>query len=125
MARTAAPGPSRGGGDGGRPPRRPDPAKLPLPLTEEEDEEQGVEEEIDEEPVGYRVQCLACKRWIRRTVGLERHSPRCVGDRGFRGNFACTYRGCGARRSFYHDLVRHYRNAHSKRIPLAIRNYVP
>jgi len=120
---SAAPGGS--GGNGGRdPPRQPAPAPNVPDNAEEEDEEVGREE--DEAPQGRRIQCQTCMRWVLRVVGLERHRPKCVGYRRFRGDFPCVFPGCAVRRSYYHDLTKHWRKKHPERpIPNTIRNYVP
>jgi hypothetical protein len=75
---------SAAGGSGGRrdgddePPRGPPPpVDVPEDQEEVEDEEAGSEE--DEPQIGRRVQCQTCMRWVLRSVGLERHAPKCVG----------------------------------------------
>lgn len=127
MADIASAAGGSGGGrrDGDEPPRGPPPpVDVPEDQEEVEDEEAGSEE--DEPQIGRRIQCQTCMRWVLRSVGLERHAPKCVGYRRFKGDFACTFPGCHSRRSYFHDLTKHYRKKHPGRpIPQAIRNYTP
>ena len=126
MATTA--GGSAGGSGGGLPPRKPEPpANIPDDAEDEEveDEEVGIHGSDNSSPPGRRVQCLVCQRWILRSVGLGRHAGKCVGPRHFSGNFACVSPGCHVRRSYFHDLTKHWRKAHEGPIPAAIRAYIP
>ena len=115
---------SAGGSGGGQPPKKPTPPQdAPDDDDDVEDEEVGNPE--DDVPVGRRIQCPTCLRWVLRSVGLARHAAKCVGHRRFSGNFACVFPGCVARRSYYHDLTKHWRNTHPGNVPDAIRAYVP
>ena len=68
-----------GGSGGGLPPQKPNIPQDAPDDDEVEDEEVGNRE--DDVPVGRRVQCPTCLRWVLRAVGLERHAPKCVGYR--------------------------------------------
>ena len=121
----AAAGGSGGGAGGGLPPRKPDPPANNGSDDEEEDEEAGVHGSDNSSPPGRRVQCDVCLRWVLRSVGLERHANKCVGHRRFSGNYACVSPGCKVRRSYFHDLTKHWRKSHEGPVPDAIKAYIP
>jgi hypothetical protein len=130
MAGVATAGSSGGGSGGGLPPKKPNPpSDIPDDDEDEEvveDEELGEDDEDVEKPCGRRIQCPTCLRWVLRSVGLDRHDLRCVGYRRFSGNFLCTFPGCHARRSYYHDVTRHFRRAHpGEPLPGTMRAYLP
>ena len=122
----SAPGGSGGGSGGGFPPRKPEP---PIDVPDDDEEEEVEDEEVgvvqDEAQAGRRVQCPTCLRWVLRSIGLARHASKCVGHRRFVGDFACVSPGCKVRRSYYHDLTKHWRKIHGGEVPAAIKAYVP
>ncbi len=110
------------GGSGGPPDDRDDP-NIPAdaPAGESDDDFS------DEDVVGgvpTRIQCPVCLRFVAKSTGLRRHRRKCVGPRGYTGNFPCIMNGCGRSYLHYGDLQRHFRHKHGgQRMPEVMRNY--
>ncbi len=116
---------SASGGSGGRKGKQP-PKKLPDDKPDDRDDDQAGDKDVDDQK-GDREYCHVCNSYLRAGQKLSRHLKKyCVGPRGFAGNFACRFPGCGASYRHYHDLQHHWREKHPGREqPASMKAYVP
>ena len=115
MAVSSAAGGSGGRKGGNLPPKVPD------------DKPGGGSDDGDDPDYPNRLYCDICNKYLRVGQSLVRHRKKsCVGPRGFAGDFACRFPGCGSRYRHYWDLQGHWKKVHGgAKQPASMRNYVP
>ena len=120
MATTAS------GGSGGRKDKQP-PKKLPDDQPDDHDDDDRAGDDDADNQKKDREYCNICNAYLRPGQKLARHLRKyCVGPRGFAGNFACRFPGCGSSYRHYHDLQHHWREKHPGREqPASMKAYIP